>query len=566
MEPCSSDSRNLLCCAAERPVEHRSRSTCSTPVFTSLYMRPSLSNTLLVSLLVFGLCTPGIRGQAMDQTMVPRGQLRLQAHPIFTSWDRRFGLAPDGTERIEEVGDDLTSVNGISLFPGLPDLRSAIRDLGGLPTYNPTLGPTAGRVQQEMTSIEFGGEVGVFDWLTVGAVVPWNQTRTVIDVLHSPDTIGGDMGLNPIISDAAAVESFLSSATTARNASQADADAICATGPSLSCTNALDLAARAAAFASGISAAYEATPFFPLLGTAAGEGLIQTLTNLNADLQAANLSTLLPLVLSSETIAGEAFALLPTVPGTGIDATQALETRQGLWAVGDVEVAARMRLLDNLVTAQKTHEPGVGYRVTGTFVVRLPTGTPEDPDVLLDTGTGDAQLDIEGGLAADLRLGRWFGVSATGFYAQQRKTTLTRRVAAPGQVMAPVTTRREVRWTPGVLMGFDVAPHMRISSVLSVHAEYRYLHKFRDEVTLLVSDPAIDPVVLELESGLKLHQVGGGLRYDTVEPWLRGDGPRPMEVHLRFLHAISGSGGHAPKWTRVEAGIRLYRRFWGPTR
>ena len=529
-------------------------------------MRPSLSNTLLVSLLAFGLSAPTVQAQAMDQTMVPRGQLRLQVHPIFTSWDRRFGLAPDGTERIEEVGDDLTSANGITLFPGLPDLRSAIQDLAGLPTYNPTLGPTAGRVQHESTSIEFGGEVGVFDWLTVGAVVPWNQTRTVIDLLHSPDTIGGDMGLNPIISDAAAVESFLSSATAARNASQADADAICAAGPSLSCTNALDLAARAAAFASGISDAYEATPFFPLLGTAAGQGLSQTLNNLNADLQAANLSTLLPLVLSSETLTGEGFALLPTVPGTGIEATQALETRQGLWGVGDVEVSARIRLLDNLAAEQKADERGIGYRVTSSFVVRLPTGTPEDPDVLLDTGTGDAQLDIEGGLAAELRLGRWFGVSAAGFYAQQGETTVTRRVAAPGQVMAPVTTRREVRWTPGVLMGFDVAPHVRLSSAVSVHGEYRYLHKFRDEVALLVADPAIDPIVLELESGMKLHQIGGGLRYDTVEPWLHGDGPRPMEVHLRFLHAIAGSGGHAPKWTRVEAGIRLYRRFWGPTR
>lgn len=529
-------------------------------------MRPSLSNTLLASLLAVGLSAPSVCAQAMDQTMVPRGQLRLQAHPLFTSWDRRFGTTPEGIERIEELGDDLTSDNGLSLFPGHPDLLTAVRDLGGLPGYAPILGPTAGRVQQELTSVRFGGEVGIFTWLTVGVIVPWNQTRTVIDFLHSPDSINGDLGVNPTISDAAGVQSFLTSATAAQSASRAGADAICASGASVACTNALDLAARTASFASGISSAYGATPFFPLFGTTAGAGLSQTLTGLNAELQAANLSTFLPLVLASETLTSAGFPLIPVVPQAGIGATTSLGTRQGLWSVGDVEVSARIRLLDNLTPGSDAPASDIGYRVTSRFAVRLPTGTQEDPNVLLDIGTGDAQLDVEGGLTADLRLTSWFGIAASGFYAQQGSTTLTRRVAAPEVIMSAVSTRRDVRWTPGVLMGIDVAPHIRLGSSVSLHGEYRFLHKFRDEVELIVSDPTIDAVVLELESGMKLHQIGGGLRYDTVEPWLRGDASRPMEVHLRFLHAIDGSGGHAPKWTRVEAGVRLFRRFWGPNR
>lgn len=529
-------------------------------------MRPSLSNTLLVSLLALGLSAPSLCAQAMDQTMVPRGQLRLQAHPLFTSWDRRFGTTTDGIERIEELGDDLTSSNGLTLFPDHPDLLTAIRDLAKLPGYTPVLGPTAGRVQQELTSVRFGGEIGVFNWLTVGVIVPWNQTRTVIDFLHSPDPINGDLGINPTISDATGVQSFLTSATAAQNASRAGADAVCASGASVACTNALDLAARAASFASGISAAYEATPFFPLLGTTAGDGLSQTLTGLNAELQAANLSTFLPLVLSNQTLTAEGFPLIPTVPQSGIGATTPLGTRQGLWSIGDVEASARVRLLDNLTPTDDAPGSDIGYRITSRFAVRLPTGTQEDPNVLLDIGTGDAQLDLEGGLTADLRLTGWFGIAASGFYAQQGATTLTRRVAAPEVIMSAESSRREVRWSPGVLMGVDVAPHIRLGSSVSLHGEYRFLHKFRDEVELIVSDATVDPVVLELESGMKLHQIGGGLRYDSVEPWLRGAASHPMEVHLRFLHAIDGSGGHAPKWTRVEAGIRLFRRFWGPTR
>lgn len=529
-------------------------------------MRPSTSNALLAGLLAVGCVAQNLGAQAMDQTMVPRGQLRLQAHPSFTSWDRRFGRASDGSARVEELGDDLTAVNGLTLFSGFSDLRDAVRDLANLPAFTPMVGPTSGRVQQELTSIDFSGEVGVFDWLTVGLTVPWNQTRTVVDLLYSPDTISGTMGLNPTISDASGVQSFLASATAASNAAQADADAVCSNGPGIACTNALGLAARAAAFESGIATAYGATPFFPLLGSTAGDGLSQSLADLNAELQAAGLSTMLPLVLAGDVVSAEGFALLPAIPEAGIGAATPLETRQGLWAVGDVELTARLRLLDNLTTGPNGPDSRAGYRLTGRFAVRLPTGTQEDPDILLDIGTGDAQLDVEGGLAADVRLTGWLGLSAATFYTRQGATTLTRRVAPPEMVLSPSTTRRQVRWTPGALMGVDVAPHVRLSATVSLHGEYRYLHKFRDEVALLVPDPTVEPVVLELESGLKLHEIGGGLRYDTVEPWLRGGPTRPMEVHLRFLHAIRGSGGHAPESTRVEAGIRLFRRLWGPER
>jgi hypothetical protein len=66
-----------------------------------------------------------------------------------------------------------------------------------------------------------------------------------------------------------------------------------------------------------------------------------------------------------------------------------------------------------------------------------------------------------------------------------------------------------------------------------------------------------------LESGMKAHTVGAGIRYDTVEPWRRGETAHPMELHLRWLTTIRGSGGQTPKTTRVEAGLRLFRRFWG---
>lgn len=532
---------------------------------TLLFMRPSLPTALFATLLALGVATPRVSAQIMDRTMVPRGQLRLQAHPVFSSWDRRFGRTADGAEGIEELGDDLTASDATDLFPRMSALTDAVRQLGGLPGYDPVLGPTAGRVQQEATSIFFGADVGVFDWLTVSVVVPWNQRRTAVDLIHTPDTIAGDLGLSPIVGDAASVDAFLSSAAAAANVAAADANAICAGGAGPACTTAQDLADRTAAFAAGLGAAYAASPFFPLTGTAAGDGLSQALTDLNLELQNANLSTFLPLLLATERVTEDGFPLLTGTAGTGFAALP-LQTRQGLWAVGDVEISARARLLDNLTPTADTPTSGFGYRVLGSFTVRLPTGTPEDPDILLDLGTGDGQLDVEGGVSADLRFGTRIGIATGGWYVRQGATTLTKRVVSPETVMAPADTRASLRWSPGVMLGVDVAPYLRLSSTLTLHGEYRYLHRFRDAFELTLADPALDPVVLELESGMKLHEVGGGVRYDTVEPWLSDGVHRPMEVHLRFLHAVSGSGGHAPKRTRVEAGLRLFRRVWGPTR
>lgn len=527
-------------------------------------MRLSHSRTLLVSLFLTCLSTSSGEGQAMDRTMVPRGQLRLQAHPVFTSWDRRFGGAEGSSGAIEELGQDLTAGNTAELFPGFEDLRAAVRDLTGIADYVPTLGPTSSRVQQEMTSIDFGAEVGLFEWLTVGIQVPWTQTRTVVDVLHSPSA--ADLGLNPTLSNPASVTSFLASASDVGAAARAHADAVCASDPGLTCTNALDLAARTAAFEAGLASAYGATPFFPLAGATGGQALSEALSALNSELLAANLSTFQPLILASETLTQEGLALLPAINGSGIGAAMPLQTRQGLWGVGDIAASVRLRLLDNLTAAEGAAAPVLGYRVTTRFSVRFPTGTPEDPDVLLDIGTGDAQLDLEGGFSADIRLAGRIGLAAAGFYTHQTATTVTRRVAAPGELMAPATTRREVYWLPGAVWGAEAAPYLRLSSTVSLHAEYRFVHKRSDEIELAVPDPTLDPLVLQLGSGLTLHQVGGGLRYDGVGSWLGGDHQRPMEVHMRFLHAIAGGGGQAPKWTRVEAGLRLFRRLWGGAR
>lgn len=523
-----------------------------------------MRRSLTPALLALGLVAPALEAQVLDHTMVPAGRVRLQAHGVFESWDSRFGRGPDGTQRVEPLGGDLTDPTTLSLFPGIPSLTSSLRDVVG--GFDPVLGSTAAQVRQDVTRIEWGAHLGVTEWLTVGLVAPWVRTRSAIDIAFQPDTLNANLGLNPVVGSAAQVDAFLGSTASARQAAQAYATSECAGGASAACTAAQSLADRTATFDGALRTAYGASAFFPLLGTAVGDALTQSATTLSADLTAAGLGGLAPLVLSGEPLTEEGdLALVPSLAGGGIESA-APQTRQSLWSFGDIEVSARLRLLDNLTpTGEEWPHPGFGYRLTGRVLVRLPTGTRADPDIPFDLGTGDAQTDVQGGLTATLRFGRHFGLTGGGYYGSQGATTITTRVVPRETVFAPASTRTQVRWKPGFYVGGAIAPSIRLAPSITLAGEYRYFHKGRDELELIDATSPLNPVVLAIESGIKAHQVGGGLRYRTVDAWRRGEASMPMEIHVRLLTTFDGSGGHVPKATRLEAGLRLFRRLWGPS-
>lgn len=511
--------------------------------------------------------------QLLDETMVPRGHVRLQAHGIFESWGDRFGRTLDGTESLEPLGQDLTDPTAFRLYPGLSSLQSQLRSLGAGPEYAPVLGSSSGTVTHDRTTIDWGIEVGVFDWLTVGGTLPWVRPRTAIDLYLIPDTIAGDLGLNPTLSDPTNSAAFLGSSATAASSTQAAADAECAGGVTAACATAQALAQRARDYDAAIQAAYGASPFFPLVGSAAADALTATTTTLSEDLVAAGLSSLLAPAFAGARITEAELATLPQILGAGIEG-RPLRTSPGLYAAGDAEVFTRVRLLDNLtperrgpaprdsIGVRSRPRPGFGYRLVATGLVRLPTGTPEDPNAFLDLGTGDGQMDVEGSAVATLVFGGRLGLTAGLRYGRQGSTTVTKRVALPEVPMPTVDTRTELTWSPGDYVALGIAPTLYIADGLSISGEYRYFEKRRDAFELVTSGP-LDPFVLELESGVTQHHVGGGLRYDTVAPWLWGEAPYAVEMHVRFLHAIAGGGGQAPESTRVEAGLRLFKRLWG---
>jgi hypothetical protein len=535
--------------------------------FAPLPFRAVRVSALLV--LILGTGASSAQGQALADPQVPAGRVRLDFVPSFWSWNTRYGLRPEGSTSVaaeEALGADLTDPVGTTLFPGIVALQEDLRALTGDASYQPKLGQTLGSITKEVTRIDTGLRLGIFDWLTLGANVPWVRGRTAVDVAFRPDQ-EADLGLNPTVNDGSGVSALLSSLESAALAAQAQASSVCEGGLGDACSQAEALAGQASTFRSRTEAAYTASPFFPTEASDAGASLSAALASLNAALGAAGLPGIgSGFVFANATLDTQGFASLATNPAAGFRGTP-LTTVDGLWAMGDAELSASLRLLDGEVRESGAARPRLAYSVSGGALVRLGTGTPDDPDVFLDIGSGDGQMDVEGRVDGFIQVGGRLDLRGGFRYGVQNGVVLLRRVAPHEQILVPSANSRAVTWKPGSYTFIDVSPRYRLTPELSLAMDYRRYHKGADSYELVGEEPAgiasVDPSALAHETEMSLQEMALGLRYSTVRTWREGLGPPPMEMGLRLVRTVAGAGGQTPKATRFEFSASLFRRIWG---
>ncbi len=520
----------------------------------------ALSRALLIVVVVLGAGASDASGQYLFDPLVPAGRLRLAITPSFSQWDTRYSV--DGTQI--PLGDDLTDPTGALLFPAVTMLQDQLRQLLEAPGYVPSLGQTSGYIEHDVTRVDFGAEVGVFDWLTVGARVPFVKTRTALGVAFraGEDT---DLGLNPILEQNAAVSAYLGTLDRAAADARAQATSVCAAGAGDACQRAQDLAVRAEAFAARTRMAYQASAFFPVGGTTTADALTAVGSDLSDGLEEAGLDRVPDPRFASAPLDEAGFLGLPGNGGLGIG-TAGLGNINALWSLGDVELTAAARILQGEQRDSAAPYPRLAWALTGGALVRMGTGTQDDPDVLLDIGTGDGQMDVEGFVHGALDVGRRLAVRTEIRYGVQGSTTLLRRVAPAGEIFARSALTRSVRWSPGSYTDITLSPRYRLADAVSLAIDYRRYAKGADEY--LLADPAdpagtLDTSVLAAETEVTLGQIAFGLRYSTMGGWRRGTVSPPIEAGLRVVRTIHGSGGRAPRATRTDFTFRLFPRLWG---
>ena len=530
-----------------------------------------MRRTLALALVILAVCVADAFAQVSDDTLVPRGRLRLQATTSFSAWDSRFGERMEGGALVsgeETLGSDLTDEFGTGLFPAIADLEEHLRALSGDGAYSGVLGATSARVAQDVTRVDVGAHFGVFDWLTVGVVVPLVKTRTTVEVAVRHTGVASDLGISPVIAESGAVQSFLDALSGAHAASLARAATLCSADPAGGgCAAAQSLADRVGSFSAGSQGAYFASGFFPMQGSAIAQSLADALAALDVDIMDAGLGGIgATMTFATELLTGRSLADAPSMPALGINGT-ALRGLTSLWTIGDVELSALGHILEGEVRDSASVVPRLSYSLAAGALVRLGTGLVDADDVFLDLGTGDGQMDIEARVLGFIGVGSRMGVHVGLQYGVQQAVSLLRRVAPPELVMPPIHTLRAVRWSPGSYFTLNIEPVWRLSPGLSALASYSLYSKGLDSYSLLGDELEgsipVDITDLERESGVTVHRAGFGLRYSTLESWRTGEASRPLELHFRVMSSIAGSGGHTPVASRVEFGIRLFRGIWG---
>ncbi len=557
---------------------------------------PSLIATLLCVLFAPALAS----AQEPFSPLVPRGSVRLGIRGEYSSFSSRYGMWAEGaasTGGLEQLSDDFSGPAGAGVFPMMRGLEDAVRSASG-EAFTMSLGSMASVMEKSSVRVPLSLDAGVFDWLTVGTVVPFVQRETEFSFTFVADSAGANAGFSPGLADAGVVSGFLSGLQGSVSAYDSFRARSCLTDPSSpTCQDATALLADARTFQSALSAMY-GSMFAPIGSSSAGMALQARLVMLAEAFQAAGVTGMPAAVpLADVPLTTEEFHSLVTDPVFGIAATHPLDKWKPLWALGDIEVRIDGRLLES-------GEPeGAHHVVAGAgAVVRLPTGMQDDPANFLDMGTGDAQPDVE---VRGWMNGRWggrLGLWADVRYGVQMKGTTERRAFDPDVTFAPFESQLRLDWDPGDYQFLELSPWFQVAETMRLLAGYRYVRKGQDAFAVAVAEVVEetaagvdrdgtrgvgtrrgarertdvdawkgarpfstmpDPEILVPESSASSSRVMLGLVYNraaSVRDGIRGN---PLEIRIVFREVVGGSGGNVPNARSLEAGFRFFVGVWG---
>jgi hypothetical protein len=501
-------------------------------------------------MVLFGIGT--LSSQAVPRTDLPRsGALRVTFDPQISVWRNEWDA---GLRR--PLGWFLTSgLAGGDIIPQIARLESDIATATSSAGYLAILGKARLSLRAERRVTPLLLEWGVTDRLAVGLRVP--LVRVQMRASFALDSTNGNLGRNPraaLIDGDSQYELFFGQFDAALTQMQGNI-AAGTYGPPGSGTRAAAQAfadsavlIRGAlfrvAFGAGIG---DAAPFLPTASSFAGVALganvdrIQQRFNTGFGVGGFTLDYLLPTQRASATDVNA--TLLDEAAGWG--ATPILGTRraQRFW-LGDVEIQARYGLVR-----------GPNYAATVGGVVRLPTGHQESPHNFIDLAAGDHQVDVEGELTQEVRLGRLWLNAAVRLGLQQPGGQL-RRIGPADAHLLPRGATAHVNWNPGDYVLVDVAPMYRFTPQFGAGPIVSIYQQGTDRYTYRSTQDSLDvAAALGLPTSASVLEGGTAVRRVRLGWAVTFTGP-VVEGSLSVDRVISARGTGVPATTLFRIVMR----------
>jgi hypothetical protein len=240
--------------------------------------------------------------------------------------------------------------------------------------------------------------------------------------------------------------------------------------------------------------------------------------------------------------------LLPDSAGTALDSLLRDSTyafaplintpRRLRYFPGDVEVEAKYRLFES-----------PAWRVSGSLIVRLPTGHHDSPHRLFDVSSGDDQLDIEARVAQELIVAGRLWLNAAVRLGRQQPGTRERRVGPQATLLVPHAATALLDWNPGDYAAIDVAPLYRFSRYFGAGVTVGYWIRQHDRYAYRSAQDSLDvatrlgtPVAASvLDNGTAERRVRLGVALTYLGPRVEGGASIEQTVTAKF-----GGGGLIP--------------------
>jgi hypothetical protein len=513
-----------------------------------------------------------------DAYVLPRGVLRVTVAPTFEAADQRF--RSDGTrERLAASVGGMYDASRLGvLVPG----EQALRSLTGSTTARLSFGTVRVVADQRAAILPVGVEFGLGARLQVGVLVPLVRTTANAVGFADGDTLA-TAGLNPAQlrntsrdTNTTLVTQLLSAASARETAAGVPSNG-CATSSAPACAlvNETRGAATALATLYGTNTSSALGDLSGLTGSAAvpRRGTSEATA---VDARIAQLRDALGGDASGITYARPAHADAPLTAsdlatfigdqqyGLGLDSFRPVQRTH----IGDVEVAAKLKLIDGIGALGANPRAAFGLRAAVTGVYRAPTGQAEQPGNALDLGTGDGQADVEVRGALDVTMGRAFWIS--GAVRMVRQLEDEQFVRAPLSIeeggLAPASATVRASRDLGDAIAFEVTPRWIANQYLAIAGIWQLRRKEADVYALAAgSTTGTDRDVALLGAGTKFteQRAGFGVTWSTLNAARRGKRVLPLDVSLQRLQSVRATGGVVPLVSSTQLRLRLW---WGASR
>ncbi len=491
----------------------------------------------------------------------PKGTLRVDFRGSFESVDQRIF----GGHTEDYLADFGSAALGSDRLPGLRSADSLLSAILGQSGSRLNLGTQRANGQLTIGTGTIGAALGITSRLTLFGNIPLVTTRVQAHV--ALDSAAANAGLNTALpghTDNGAAVAFFTGFDNALATLDNGITNGSYSGAQLALAQ--SISARAAALRDQLRALTidpgTATNFLPSRGSAAGQQIL-------AQIQA--LQDTLSTSLSVSGFTGAPF--LPASRLSDADFASAIGDQLGPIAafplaeskiarMGDMDVGATYTFIDDF------DRPGTtgGFRFAVSGLLRLPTGQRDNPNNLLDVGTGNGRYEAGASGTADVS-GRVWGARFTGGYLVRFPALRVRRLAAPSEAYPDASRLTNIRFNAGDILSVGVQPYIRVARNLALVSQVDYQRIGSDRNAYDQPSDSIgglNPNILSLGPRSSLA-VGVGISYVGRSAHECEPGKRcgwPVEASWNYTTVVQGSGDRVLKFRTTRLEIRWYQRIW----